>query len=79
MVKFEFDIESGRWRASDRIPNFPTRETYLQPFEGHNLREPIIVFDSGGEVEDTEAQDKVLLRNGMKSWGALCLPDRLRG
>jgi len=68
-MKFEFDIESGRWRASDRIPNFPTRESYLQPFDGHNLRSPDANGDSGGEWEDTDVQDHTLVTNGMKSWG----------
>lgn len=68
MVEFEYNASQGKWEATDRVPNFPTRESYLAPFEGTNLRPPDVEIDPGGEVEDLDLQDHTLVTNGMKSW-----------
>lgn len=68
MIRFTLvDEGRGRWVADDSVPNFPTRESYLELFEGNNLRAP--EADSGCEQEDLDEQDEVLLAGGIKLYG----------
>lgn len=68
MIRFKLiDVGPERWVADDSVPNFPTRESYLDLFEGHNLRAPESV--GGYEQEDLETQDRQLIAGGLRSWG----------
>jgi hypothetical protein len=66
---FQHDAEKDAWFASDSVQNFPTLETYLALFDGHNIRTPEVKYDYWSEEEDLIEQDKILHQCGHKLVG----------
>lgn len=58
-------VELYEWRG-EHVPGFPTRDSYLTPFEGNNIRPPEVEAAIISIWEDTDEQDRILTSNNLR-------------